>query len=220
MKLSVRAAAVAAAVCASAGSGAGIASATALTPAQTEAVEHAVAQSQVPFAVPLDGAVQPLVGGTTGTAGVSGSLPAAPVVPPSPQSTDGHQILPDPLVPALNTTQVTPGLAASAPLSGVDGNQRSGVLGIALPSAPLKTVGTAVSLGRPLGYRESVTRSADPGAMNLNLDRLDPTVSDPQVQTSPSGWVNLDQGNDHQHLLQDLQDFVATTRACVEYLRH
>jgi hypothetical protein len=220
MKLTVRAAAVAAAVCASAGSGAGIASAAALTPGQTEAVEQAAAHTQVPFAVPLDGAVQPLVGGTTGTAGVSGSLPAAPVVPPSPQSPDGRQVLPDPLVPALNTTRVTPGLAASAPLSGLDGAQRSGVLGVALPSAPLKAVGTAVSLGRPLAYRESVTRAADPGGMGLDLARLDPSVSEPQVQTEPSGWVNLDQGNGHQHLLQDVQDFVSTTRAVVEYLHH
>ena len=220
MKLSVRAAAIAAAVCASAGSGAGIASATPLTPGQTEAVEQAVAQTQVPFTVPLDGAFRPLFGETTSTAAVSGSLPAAPVIPPSPDNGPGDQLLPDPLVPALNTTQATPGLTAQAPMSSVDSTDRKGVLGVGLPSVPLKAAGAALSLGHPLQYHGTITRSMEPEAPGLDLGRLDPSVSEPQLETAPDGFVDLDQGSNHRHLVQDAKDLLSTTAATVDYLRH
>ena len=232
MNLSARATAVAAAVCASAGLAAGTAAATPLTPAQVDAAEQAAAQQQVPFDLPLGAAAKQLTGSTAATTGVDGSIPAALLLPPSAtpaQATSGaqdQQLVPDPLVPPLNTTQRTPGLGVSAPvaapLSSPDGKAKPNAVDLSLPSAPLRTVGSAVSLGHPLTYHQGETRALAPVAApaasvpaltprqqgTIDLGRLDPSVSEPQLHTDPHGRVDLDQGGDHKPLTQGVDELL------------
>ncbi|WP_225448447.1 hypothetical protein [Streptacidiphilus sp. P02-A3a] len=219
-------------MCASAGLAAGTAAATPFTPAQLDAAEQAAAQQQVPFNLPLGAAADQLTGSTAGTTGVNGSIPAALLLPPSapqsaqapqsahtPQSAQEQQLVPDPLVPPLNTTQRTPGLGLSAPLaaplSSPDGKAKPNAVDLSLPSAPLRTVGSAVSLGHPLTYHRGQTRAPAPASAltppqqgAVDLGRLDPSVSEPQLHTDPHGRVDLDQSGDHQPLTQGVDELL------------
>ncbi|MBC3843697.1 hypothetical protein GXW82_36230 [Streptacidiphilus sp. 4-A2] len=212
MNLSARATVIAAAVCASAGMVAGTAAATPLTPAQVDAAEQTAAQEQVPFALPLSEVAQQLTGSTASTTGVDGSVPAALLLPPSPaapQSAHDQSLVPDPLVPALNTTRRTPGLGVNAPLaaplSSPDSKAKPNQVELAVPSAPLRTVGSAVSLGHPLTYHQDGTPAAaaaptttDHGA--IDLGRLNPSVTEPQLHSDPRGRVDLNQDGSRKSL--------------------
>ena len=221
MNLSARATAVAAAVCASAGLAAGTAAATPLTPAQADTAAQAAAQDQVPFNLPLGDASRQLTGSTAATTGVDGSIPAALLLPPSsatPQSTQG-ELIPDPLLPPLNTTRQTPGLGVSAPvaapLSGPDGKAKPNALDLSVPSAPLRTVGSAVSLGHPLTYHQGGTRSLAPALTppqqgTIDLGKLDPSVTEPQLHTDPRGRLDLDQGGNHKPLTQGVDELIGS----------
>jgi hypothetical protein len=225
MNLSARATMVAAAVCASAGLAAGTAAATPLTPAQVDAAEQSAAQEQVPFNLPLGNAAQQLTGSTASTTGVDGSVPAALVLPPSTQAPHQDELIPDPLLPPLNTTRQTPGLGVSAPvaapLSSLGDKAKPNAVDLSVPSAPLRTVGSAVSLGHPLTYHQGGTRSmtrsmapalapafTPPQQGTVDLGRLDPSVSEPQLHTDPRGRVDLDQGGDHKPLTQGVDELL------------
>jgi hypothetical protein len=211
MNLSARATAVAAAVCASAGLAAGTAAATPLTPAQADTAAQAAAQDQVPFNLPLGDASRQLTGSTAATTGVDGSIPAALLLPPSsatPQSTQG-ELIPDPLLPPLNTTRQTPGLGVSAPvaapLSGPDGKAKPNAVDLSVPSAPLRTVGSAVSLGHPLA-----PALTPPQQGTIDLGKLDPSVTEPQLHTDPRGRLDLDQGGNHKPLTQGVDELIGS----------
>ena len=234
MNLSARATVVAAAVCASAGMAVGTAAATPLTPAQADAAEQSAAQQQVPFNLPLGDASRQLTGSTASTTGVDGSVPAALLLPPSaaPGSAQApadqqQQLIPDPLLPPLNTTRQTPGLGVSAPvaapLSSLDSKAKPNAVDLSVPSAPLRTVGSAISLGHPLTYHQGTTRSMAPSAApvlapaltppqqgTVDLGRLDPSVSEPQVHTDPRGRVDLDQGGNHKPLTQGVDELLGS----------
>lgn len=224
MNLSARATAVAAAVCASAGLAAGTAAATPLTPAQADAAEQAAAQQQVPFNLPLGNAARQLTGSTAATTGVDGSVPAALLLPPSSaaqQSAQDQDLIPDPLLPPLNTTRQTPGLGVSAPvaapLSSPDGKAKPNAVDLSVPSAPLRTVGSAVSLGHPLTYHQGETRALVPASAltppqqgTVDLGRLDPSVSEPQLHTDPRGRIDLDQGGNRKPLTHGVDELLGS----------
>jgi len=236
MNLSARATVVAAAVCASAGMAVGTAAATPLTPAQADAAEQSAAQQQVPFNLPLGDASRQLTGSTASTTGVDGSIPAALLLPPSsaarPSPQDQQQeLIPDPLVPPLNTTRQTPALGVSAPvaapLSSPDGKAaKPNAVDLSVPSAPLRTVGSAISLGHPLTYHQGETRSLTPSVApmlapaftppqqgTIDLGKLDPSVSEPQLHTDPRGRVDLDQGGNHKPLTQGVDQLLDSAGA-------
>jgi len=233
MNLSARATVVAAAVCASAGLAAGTAAATPLTPAQVDAAEQSAAQQQVPFKLPLGDAARQLTGSTASTTGVDGSVPAALLLPPSAQSAPSAQspqdqeLIPDPLLPPLNTTRQTPGLGVSAPvaapLSSPDSKAKPNSVDLSVPSAPLRTVGSAVSLGHPLTYHQGETRAMAPAAEipaltppqqgTIDLGRLNPSVSEPQLHTDPRGRIDLDQGGTHKPLTQGVDQLLDSAGA-------
>ncbi|WP_037574883.1 hypothetical protein [Phaeacidiphilus oryzae] len=207
MKNSLRRTAAAMAACASAGTGAlaaaGTASATELAPVsqhqadQVNAVEHTVSGMDVPFTVPLGEATRPLLGRTT-HAQVSGSLPASPVVPPSVKPSDPGEILPDPLVPALNGPAHTPSLGADAPLVDGSGRVTDHALGLGLPKSPMDAAGAALSLGHPLGLggaQAAHTRSAQAGSdlQGVRLGDLEPALTPPHLSTRPNGGLTLEQ---------------------------
>ena len=226
MNLSARATVVAAAVCASAGLAAGTAAATPLTPAQADAAEQSAAQQQVPFNLPLGDASRQLTGSTASTTGVDGSVPAALLLPPSaaPGSAQApedqqQQLIPDPLLPPLNTTRQTPGLGVSAPvaapLSSLDSKAKPNAVDLSVPSAPLRTVGSAVSLGHPLTYQPSGTRALEPAAASpqrgtIGLGKLDPSVTEPQLHSDPRGLVDLDQGGSRRPLTQGVDELLGS----------
>lgn len=226
MSLSARATVVAAAVCASAGLAAGTAAATPMTPAQAQAAEQSAAQEQVPFNLPLGQATRQLTGSTASTTGVEGSVPAGLVLPPSSQTaqsakpaTDEQPLVPDPVVPALDTTRTTPALGLTAPLAAPldspDGGAKPNTVDLGLPSAPLRTVGSAVSLGHPLTYHTGSARgmTADHGNIDhgsIGLGKLNPTVSEPQLHTDPRGRLDLDQGGSRKPLTSGVDDLVAS----------
>jgi hypothetical protein len=230
MNLSARATVIAAAVCASAGLAAGTAAATPLTPAQAAAAENAAAQEQVPFALPLGGAARELTGSTASTTGVEGALPAAPVLPPSSQTAQSGapavqdpQLVPEPLVPALDTTRKTPDLNVSAPLapplSGPDSGAKPNAVDLSLPSAPMRTVGSAVSLGHPLTYHSGAGRGMTPDHGAIDLGNLNPQVSDPQLHTDPRGRLDLDQGGNRKPLTQGVDELIKSAGALTQGLQ-
>lgn len=215
MKFSARAAAVALTACAGMAAGASSAAAAAMTPQQVEAAEQAAADTRVPFALPLGGAVQSVTGEAS-LAGLQGSVPV-PVVPPSPQQQDTHSVLPDPLVPPLGSSHGTPELDLTAPLAGGDGSIKQDGLGIAVPQAPLKAVGAAASLGDPITYTPAGAHGA-PADEVIDLDRLEPALTAPRLQSSPSGLVTLDQRSAQQPIGRSVQDLLATTTATAQEL--
>ncbi len=215
MSVTARAAAIAVAACASVGLAAGVSAATPLTPAQLEAAQQAASLKQVPFDLPLDGAVGALTGQTTSTSAVSGTLPAAPVLPPSETAPQDHQLLPDPVVPALNTTRGTPGLAVATPVTGAQ-QGGSGALGVALPSAPLRATGAAASLGHPLSYGSADGRDGTGPA--LDLSRLDPTLTEPQVQSTAVGSAGLTPDAGTPSLLRRADTLVAPVGTTMDEL--
>jgi hypothetical protein len=208
MNISARAAVAVLAACAAVGMDGAACSAAPLTPAQADGIEQAAAQDSVPFAIPLGGAYQALTGRTASDAGLAGALPAAPVLPPSVAAPQPHEVIPDPLVPALNTTQNTPALVARAPFAVPEDAVGDGRLGVALPSAPLKAAGAALSLGHPLQYRSAARRAVAVPAQGLQLGDLAPAVTAPQLQSAPDGQVDLQQDASHEHLTQDVNTVV------------
>jgi hypothetical protein len=212
MNFSVRAAVVALTACAGMGAVAQSAAAVAMTPAQQEAAEQSAATSRVPFDLPLGGAVQSVTGDHS-LAGLNGSLPGMPVVPPSPASGDSHNLLPDPLVPPLGAAHGTPALNLVAPALGGDGTVRPNGLVASLPEAPVEAMGAAATLGHP------ITWSQDPKAgPQIDLDRLAPALTTPEVESSPTGYVTLDQRTTNRPLDRTVTEFLTTTTATAHEL--
>ncbi|MHA6762336.1 hypothetical protein [Streptacidiphilus sp. PAMC 29251] len=174
-----------------------------------EAAEQSAAATRVPFDLPLGGAVQSVTGDSS-LAGLHGTLPGMPIVPPSPVTKETDSLLPDPLVPALGTAHGTPELELVGPALGGDGSVRPNGLVASLPEAPVKAVGAAASLGRPI--------TSSKGDEAIDLTRLQPAVTSPQVQTSPSGFVSLDQRTMNRPLDQTVNEFLTTATATAQEL--
>jgi hypothetical protein len=213
MNFSVRAAVVALTACAGMGAAVQSAAAVAMTPAQLEAAEQSAATTRVPFDLPLGGAVQSVTGDSS-LAGLHGSLPGMPLVPPTPASTDSHDLLPDPLVPPLGSAHGTPDLDLAAPLGGADGEGSDDGLVASLPEAPLRATGVAATLGHPITWSKD-----DPDAVpQIDVDRLAPALTTPQVESSPTGHITLDQRGTQRPLDRTVTDFLATTTATAQDL--
>jgi hypothetical protein len=196
MKFSLRATAAAVAACASAGgalaaAAAGSAAAAVPTPGQVDAVEHTVSDMEVPYEIPLGEAVSALTGKTS-SARLTGALPASPLVAPAEQLPASHSLLPQTLLPALNTTHHTPSLEGSLPMVTGDGRVHDGALGVLLPDSGLNAKGAALSLGRPLTYDGPGDRAALPQG-SVGLDDLAPSVTPPRLSSNPNGNVSLDE---------------------------
>jgi hypothetical protein len=214
MNFSVRAAVVALTACAGVGAAVGSAAAVAMTPAQLEAAEQSAAATRVPFDLPLGGAVQSVTGDAS-LAGVHGSMPGMPLVPPSAPSADSPNLLPDPLVPALDGAHSTPELSAVAPMVGGDGSVDDGLMA-SLPQAPVDAKGVAASLGHPITYTQD-----DPNAVpQVDLSRLAPALTSPQVESSPTGYITLDQRTTQRPLDRTVSEFLDTTAATAQVLAH
>ncbi|WP_370075728.1 hypothetical protein [Streptacidiphilus sp. MAP12-16] len=186
-----------------------------------DGVEQAASAMQVPFAVPMGPLVHSLTGKDS-TASVTGTLPASPLAPPSAQQVQDHQLIPDPLVPALNTARQTPSVAVSAPVPDADGSPRDGALGMGLPSAPLKAVGSALSLGHPLSWTgpQQGAAAADPSDHSrIDLGDVNPTLTSPELQTAPGGRIDLDQGHSGRPLVGKVSDLLATAAAAGQELK-
>lgn len=217
MKLSARAALLV--VLASSGVGAGISAADAatLTPAQISGAEQQAATTRVPMDVPLGSAMTALTGQTS-HAGVHGSLPGAPLGAPAPTARDPHSLLPDPLVPPLTAAQGTPGLDLSAPLPAAGDVLRQDAASVALPETLMHANGAAATLGKPLTYTGDQS-GRDGQSPQLDLNRLDPALLGPSLQSAPTGDVALDQRATEERPGHSAADLLATTLATTDALR-
>ncbi|MFC1418348.1 hypothetical protein [Streptacidiphilus cavernicola] len=189
------------------------AEAVALTPAQATAAEQAAAATRVPFDLPLSGAVQSVTGDAS-PAGLHGSMPGLPIVPPDTTGSAGDSLLPDPLVPPLTAADRSPDLSLVAPLVGGDGAVREDGLAATLPSAPVDARGVAATLGHPVIWSKQ-----DPQAEpQIDLDRLAPALTTPRVESSPTGYITLDQRTTNRPLTRTVSEFLATTTATAQDL--
>ncbi|WP_152626359.1 hypothetical protein [Streptacidiphilus carbonis] len=221
MKFSPRVSVVALLAVAGVAGGAQVASATAMTPEQAGAAEAAAAGTRVPFDVPLGSGLAPLTGATTSTA-VQGSLPGLPVQSPAQGARDEHALLPQPLVPALQAADQTPDLHLLAPALAGNGSVKPNGVDVSLPKAPLKAVGSAASLGSPLTWSGSVpkpgTVPADTPREQLDLTKLQPQLTSPQLVSDPEAFLSLDQRATQRPMGRTVGDFLATAKATAQEL--
>ncbi|MFD9130562.1 hypothetical protein [Kitasatospora sp. NPDC059571] len=187
MKLSKRATgALLLAVGAGVAAAQGAAEARPMTPGEVASVEDGLAGREVPFNVPL-----PLL---TQDGRLSGGLPASPLQPPVPAEHPGEQLVPDRVVPALNTGRVGPQLDAVVPLPVADRGADLGQAVLAMPAAPLHTAGPALELGQPVRYAADHSGEFADGA--LSFGELDPQLVTAPVQAVPGAKASL--GGDDQ----------------------
>ena len=212
MNFSVRAAVVALTACAGMGAAVQSAAAVAMTPAQLDAAEQSAAATRVPFDLPLGGAVQSVTGDSS-LAGLHGSMPGMPVVPPT-STQDGGTLLPDPLVPPLGAAHESPDLSLVAPLVGGDGSMKDDGLMASLPEAPVDAQGVAATLGHPIIWSKE-----DPQAVpQIDVDRLAPALTTPRLESSPTGYVTLDQRTMNRPLDRTVTEFLTTATATAQEL--
>ncbi|MFC1410592.1 hypothetical protein ACEZCY_17300 [Streptacidiphilus sp. N1-12] len=209
MKFSARAAVVALTACAGLGAAVQTTAAAAVNPDRLEAAEQAAAATRVPFDLPLGSAVQSVTGDAS-SAGLHGSMSGLPIVPPSPVVKESHSLIPDPLLPALGSPPATPDLNLVAPVVGGDGSLQPDGLVMSLPQAPMKAVGAAASVGQPI--------TATGGDEVVDLTRLQPSVTSPQVETAPSGFISLDQRTMNRPLDRTVDEFLTTAAATAQVL--
>ncbi|WP_431679203.1 hypothetical protein [Kitasatospora sp. KL5] len=187
MKLSKRATgALLLAVGAGVVSAQGAAEARPMTPGEVAAVEDGLAGQEVPFNVPL-----PLL---TQTGTLSGGLPASPLQPPVPEERPGSQLVPDRIVPAVNTGRVGPAVDAVVPLPAADSSTELGQAVLNVPAAPIRTAGPALELGQPVRYATDHSGEFADGA--LSFGELDPQLVTAPVQAVPGAKASL--GGDDQ----------------------
>jgi hypothetical protein len=224
MKFSARATVVALAACAGMGAAAQTAAATPMSPEQVGAAEKAASLTRVPFNIPLSGVVSQVTGETSGS-GLHGSLPGMPVTGPPTAPRNTHDLLPDPLVPALGAAQSTPDVVLTAPAPGGDGSVSDGGLVAALPSVPMKLVGATASLGHPLTWTPSTSQAASngkpsaSGSEQLDLSRVAPTLTEPQFHSAPSGSISLDQRTMDRPIDRTVSEFLTTATATAQDLK-
>ncbi|MEZ0091500.1 hypothetical protein [Streptacidiphilus sp. EB129] len=178
-------------------------------------MEQGAAASRVPIDLPLGTAVQ-TVTGEGSLDGVHGSVPGMPLVPPSPQTNDPQALLPDPLVPPLSSAHGSPDLHVLGPAPGGDGSVRPGGLAVSLPEAPVRAVGAAASLGKPLTLPGGVGSTQGP---QLDLAHLDPKLSAPRLESAPTGSVTVDQSGAKGHVGHTVKDFLDTAAGMAQELR-
>jgi subtilisin family serine protease len=221
MNFSLRATAAAVAACASAGgalavAAAGTAAASDVpTPSQVDKVEQTVSDMEVPYQIPLGTAVGALTGKTS-TARVTGTLPAAPVVAPAEDLQSGHALLPEKILPALNTTHHLPGVTGSLPMVTGDGRVHDGALGVLLPDSPLHAKAPQLSLGRPLTY-DGPDRAARPSG-SIGLDDVAPSLQPPRLNSAPGGEVSLDERTSDASLTRPVDQIRAGAEAALKQL--
>ncbi|MBF9073478.1 hypothetical protein [Streptacidiphilus fuscans] len=238
MNKSLRGTAVALAACAApvlaAVNATGAQAAAQLTPQQQEALEQSAARMQVPFAVPLGTVVQHVTGDHSDT-GVEGTLPALPLQPPT-MAANHNQLIPDPLVPQLNSAPQTPSLDATAPMPSLDGTVHDGGATLALPAAPTKALGAALGLGHPVTYQgraipsaldapsrveaaQAEQQSALPQLPQVDLSRLQPAITEPSLSSAPGGQLSLDQRTPDANVVKPVQDIVADAQGTLNRAR-
>jgi hypothetical protein len=223
MKFSPRVSVVALLACAGVAGGAQVATAASMTPDQAGAAEAAAAGPRVPFDIPLGSGLAPLTGATTSTA-VQGSLPGLPVQGPAQGGArDEHALLPQPLVPALQAADETPDLHLLAPAAAGDGTVKPNGVDLSLPKAPIKAVGSAASLGAPLTWSGTVPRpgtvpAGGPARETIDLTRLQPQLTSPQLVSDPTALLTMDQRSTQRPVGRTLGDFVATAKATAQEL--
>ncbi|MFD0329987.1 hypothetical protein ACFQZC_21710 [Streptacidiphilus monticola] len=198
--------------------GATAAHAAGMTPEQAQAVEQQVAPEQVPFTVPLGGLFEHITGKPS-SAGVQGAIPASPLAPPTTAGQGaGPDLVPDPLVPPLQTGDRTPALDLSAPLPTTTGTLADDAAHLGLPAAPVHGLGAGLGLGHPVSYDgPGMTRAmpADQTLPQLDLDHLAPAVQAPTMQTSPGGRLSVDQKTSDASLLQPLDGVIASANGAL-----
>lgn len=224
MKKSLRGTAVALAACAApvlAAVTATGAQAEPLSPQQQEALEQSVGRMQVPFQVPLGTLVQHVTGRHS-ESGLQGSMPAMPLQPPV-QKGDHHALIPDPLLPSLDSADRTPELGLTAPMPSADGTVHDGGARLAVPSAPLKAVSAALGVGHPVTYEGRSLPyerpTTDMELPKLDLTRLQPEVTPPRVESAPGGQLSLDQRTPDANLIKPVQDVVASANGALNAAR-
>lgn len=225
MNKSLRGTAIALAVCAApvlAAVSATSAQAEPLSPQQQEALEQSVGRMDVPFGVPLGPLVQHVTGHHSDS-GLTGDIPAMPLQPPV-QSRDDHSLIPDPLLPSLDAANRTPQLGLTAPMPSADGTVHDDGTRLAVPAAPLKAVSAALGVGHPVTYQgrsmpahtmpyEAPTTNTQ--LPQLDLTRLQPEVTPPQLQSAPGGQLSLDQRTPDGNLIAPVQDMVASAKGAL-----
>ncbi|MEZ0070662.1 hypothetical protein ABIA32_006715 [Streptacidiphilus sp. MAP12-20] len=221
MNKSLRGTAVALAACAApvlAAVSANSAQAAPLSPHQQEALQQSVGRMQVPFGIPLGTLVQHVTGKHSDS-GVQGSIPAMPLEPPT-AGRDTHALIPDPLVPSLNSASRTPELGVIAPMPSADGTVHDGGTRLAVPAAPLKAVSSALGLGHPVTYQgRAMAAPASQELPQLDLTRLQPSVTPPTLQSAPGGQLSFDQRTPDANLIKPVQDVVASAKGALDAAR-
>ena len=218
MKKSLRGTAAALAACAApvlAAVSATSAQAEPLSPQQQEALEQSVGRMDVPFAVPLGTLVQHVTGQHSDS-GLAGSVPAMPLQPPV-QGRGQQSLIPDPLLPAVNSADRTPELGLTAPMPSADGSVHDGGARLAVPAAPLKAVSAALGVGHPVTYQGRSLPYEPPTSdlqfPQLDLTRLQPEVTPPQLQSAPGGQLSLNQRTPDGNLAKPVEDVVASAQS-------
>jgi hypothetical protein len=223
MKFSPRVSVVALLACAGVAGGAQVATAAAMTPDQAGAAEAAAAGTRVPFDVPLGSGLAPLTGAASTTA-VQGSLPGLPLQGPAQGGVrDEHSLLPQPLVPALQAADETPDLHLLAPAAAGNGTVKPNGVDVSLPKAPIKASGSAASLGAPLTWSGTVPRpgtvpAGDAEQPQIDLTKLQPQLTSPQLASNPAALLTLDQRSTQRPLDRTVADFLSTANATAQEL--
>lgn len=212
----------------------------ALAPQQAHSLEQSAAQQRVPFALPLNGVVQHVTGQPStaavqgsvpaalaapddSAANQAAGAPAAGPDRPTTQLPADGQLLPDPLVPPLHSADETPQLDASAPLPSTQGSLTDGAMRLGVPASAVHGLGAGLGLGHPIslptggGAAGTATRAlpeAGPaqasGLPQIAPDQLAPSVQSPQLNSTPSGSLTLDQRASDTDLLHPLQGAIGT----------
>jgi hypothetical protein len=224
MNKSLRGAATALAACAApvlAAVSATNAQAQPLSPQQQEALEQSAGRMDVPFAVPLGTLVQHVTGRHSDS-GLQGSMPALPLQPPA-QRPSQPTLIPDPLLPALNSADRTPELGLTAPMPSADGTVHDGGARLAVPAAPLKAVSAALGVGHPVTYQGRSLPYEPPTTdlqfPQLDLTRLQPDLTPPRLQSAPGGQLSLDQRTPDANLAKPVEDVVASAQGALNAAR-
>ncbi|MER5640791.1 hypothetical protein ABT095_28055 [Kitasatospora sp. NPDC002227] len=206
MKLSKRAGALLLAAGAGVVAAPGLAAAADMTPGQVAAVEKELSTREVPFEIPLGGATDKL--GVLPEGGkISGGIPTSLVMPPVPEEHAKHQLIPDHVVPAVNTSRVGPSLEAAVPLPAADRSAELGKLLLDAPAAPLHTAGPALTMGQPLSLVDGPDGRQDG---DIAFGDLNPQVITAPVQAVPGAQATLGSPDKHISVTGAMEDLAAT----------
>lgn len=114
-----------------------------------------------------------------------GTLPAVPLAPPGAPGTSGDRLVPDPLLPALETNGDGPSAGLEAPVPTLNPANRGTAARLATPPVPLSARGPEARLGLPVERP-----GADPtGVPELGLP--DAALTAPAAQGQPGAGFGV-----------------------------